>query len=294
MRLCLCTGLALLVCVASGCSSGGSMGTGGGGGTSQTPGMGTLTAMSDTDTYTLTNAASSMVLGIAAQSQIAGANVAQEPSSTTTADINWHFIPMNSNQYNIENILTHQVVGISNASTSAGAQVLQWADNGTNDHLWEFYLLKDGNYLVKNVNSSLYLEDAGSGTTSAATIDQGARATTGAGCACQEWTVADTGNAAYPMPETVTVSYAGTDTETIGIHDPSIVQAGAQTSWHTPTLSPSPSPPLPQNCRAHAQPHHHILLRVMLAPTLATWALYSLHNVCCRSGLIINVGQTVT
>jgi arabinan endo-1,5-alpha-L-arabinosidase len=226
MKSCLCASIALLTCLASGCSSGNSSGSGGGGGgTGQTPDMGTLVSMSDNDAWTLTNAASSMLLGISGQSQTAGANVVQESSSAT--DIDWHFIPMNNSQYNIEDMLTHQLMGVSDASTSAGAQVLQWADNGTNDHLWEFYLLTDGNYLIRNVNSGLYLEDAGSETTSSATIDQGARATTGAGCSCQEWTVTDTGNPAYPMPDTINVSYTGTDSETIGIHDPSIVQAGS-------------------------------------------------------------------
>jgi arabinan endo-1,5-alpha-L-arabinosidase len=228
MKFCLGAGLAVVAGLLCGCSGGSSTGSGGGGGgTTQTPDMGTLAAMSDTDTYTLTNAASSMVLGIAGQSQTAGADVEQEVSSTTTADIDWHFIPMNSDQYNVEDMLTHQVMGISDASQSAGAQVLQWADNGTNDHLWEFYLLTDGNYLIRNVNSGLYLEDAGSGTTSSATIDQGARATTGSGCSCQEWTVTDTGNPAYPMPEAVNVSYIAPDSNTIGIHDPSMVQIGA-------------------------------------------------------------------
>ena len=40
--------------------------------------------------------------------------------------------------------------------------MLQWADNGTNDHLWEFYLLSDGNYLIKNATAAYYLEDANS------------------------------------------------------------------------------------------------------------------------------------
>ena len=211
-----------------GCSGGGSTSGGGGGGGTQTttPDMGTLSPMDDSKQYTLTNESSGMVLGISGQSQAAGANLAQE-TNTNSADSLWHAIPMNNNQYNLENLLTHQLAGISNASTSAGAQALQWADNGTNDHLWEFYLLKDGNYLVKNVNSGMYLEDANSGTTASATIDQNARATTGTGCSCQEWTVAATANAPYPNPMSVTVQYSGTDTATIGIHDPSIVKVGS-------------------------------------------------------------------
>ncbi|MGH9599331.1 MAG: family 43 glycosylhydrolase [Terracidiphilus sp.] len=229
MKLCHGASLALFACLVTGCGGGGaSSGSGSGGGSSsQTPDMGTLTSMNDSVQYTLTNASSSMVLSIAGQSQTAGADVVQEPSGTTTADIDWHVIPMNNNQFNVENMLTHQVMGVNSASTSAGAQVLQWADNGTADHLWEFYLLKDANYLVKNVNSGLYLEDANSGATSSATIDQGARATTGTGCSCQEWTVTSTGNSPYPAPATVNVSYVAPDSPIIGIHDPSILDTGA-------------------------------------------------------------------
>ncbi len=221
---------ALGACLVVGCGGGGAGSTGGngggGGGTTTTPDMGTLTNVSDSTSYKLTNVASSMVLGIAAQSQTAGANLAQETDAGTT-DAQWHFLPMGSSQFNIENMLTHQVAGISNASTAAGAQALQWADNGTNDHLWAFYQLKDGNYLIKNVNSGLYLEDADSNTTAAATIDQAARATTGNGCTCQEWTLTSTGNAPYSAPATGTVQYTGQDSASIGIHDPSILKAGS-------------------------------------------------------------------
>jgi len=203
---------------------------GGGGGTTTTTtttstDMGTLATVDDSNQFTIANASSGMMLGISGQSQTAGVSVVQEASSTTTEDIDWHFMPMSSSQYNVENMLTHQVLGISNASTSSGAQTLQYADNGTNDHLWAFYKLTDGNYLIKNVNSGLYLEDANSGTTSAATIDQSARSTTSAGCTCQEWTLTSTGNAAYPMPRTVT----GTG---IYVHDPFMLQDPAtHTYW---------------------------------------------------------------
>jgi arabinan endo-1,5-alpha-L-arabinosidase len=181
-----------------------------------TPDMGTLSPVSDSYQYKLRNAASGLVLGIAGQSQTAAADAVQE-SDTGTPDALWHFMPMPSTQYNIENLLTHQVLGISAASTAAGAQALQYADNGTPDHLWEFYLLTDGNYLMKNVNSGLYLQDADSGATSSATIDQGARATTGAGCTCQEWALESTGKAPYTAPMTV----SGTG---IFVHDPNLVQ----------------------------------------------------------------------
>jgi len=184
--------------------------------------MGTLTTVSDSDEFSLENAASSLVLGIASQSQTAGASVAQE-SNTGSGDSLWHFLPMNNNQFNLENMLTHQVMAVQGASTAAGTQVVQWADSGTNDHLWKFYLLKDGNYLIQNVNSGLYLEDADSGTTSSAIIDQNARATSGTGCTCQEWMLNSNNTSPYPAPISVNVSYTAPDSATIGIHDPSML-----------------------------------------------------------------------
>lgn len=216
-----------MLCSVFGCgggasnSGGGNGGTGGGGAHTD---MGTLASMNDGYQYTLANPASGTVLGIAAQSQVAGADVVQEAAATTTADINWHFIPMNNSQYNVENMLTHQVLGISNASTSAGAQALQWADNGTADHLWQFYLLTDGNYLIKNVNSGLYLEDV---TSSSTAVDQGSRSAAATGCSCQEWKAQSTGSSPYPAPNAVTVANTAQGSASDGIHDPSILQAGA-------------------------------------------------------------------
>jgi len=208
---------AIAACLLAGCGGGGSSGGSGGGGTTTTPDMGTLTTVDDSVQFTLTNAASGMELGIQGQSQTAGTSLVQEPSTTTTADIDWHAMPMSNETYNIEDMLTHQVMGVAGASTATGAQVLQYSDNGTNDHLWQFYLLTDGNYLIKNGNSGLYLEDANSGTTSSATIDQNARATSGTGCSCQEWKLTSTGIAAYPAP----MSVAGTG---IYVHDPYMLQ----------------------------------------------------------------------
>ena len=209
----------------TGCGNGSSgTPTTGGGTTTTTPDMGTLTTVSDSSGYSLVNAASSFQLAVG--SQTAGASVVQQSGSGSAGAL-WHFLPMTNDQYNVENLLTHQVMGVDNASTSAGAQVLQWADSGTSDHLWEFYLLKDGNYLIKNVNSSLYLEDEGSNGTSSATIDQNARATTGAGCTCQEWTLTSNNTSPYPNPIAVSVSYNTPDSSTIGIHDPSMLKAGS-------------------------------------------------------------------
>jgi arabinan endo-1,5-alpha-L-arabinosidase len=203
-----------------GCGGGSS---GSGGGSDSGPDNGVLTAMNDSLQYKIKNASSSLLLGISGQSQTAGTPLVQGTDDGTT-DQMWHFIPMGNNQFNVENLLTHQVVGIANASKQSGEIALQWADNGTADHLWQFYLLKDGNYLIKNGNSSLYLEDRNSDSTSSAVIDQTARANTGTGCTCQEWTLTSTGNSPYPAP--LTVSGAG-----VAVHDPHILKDPSGTFW---------------------------------------------------------------
>ncbi|MGA8939362.1 MAG: family 43 glycosylhydrolase [Acidobacteriaceae bacterium] len=221
--------LVLFMCaLAIGCGGGGSTGsTGGSSGGSTTPDLGVQGSVSDTYGFTLTNASSGLVLGISGQSQVAGTALAQETNAgSATTDDMWHAMPMGSNQleYNIENLLTHQVMGIENASTDTGATALQYADNGTNDHLWEFYLLTDGNYLLKNANSGDYLEDSNSNTTSSAVIDQGTRATSGTGCACQEWKLANSTTPAYPSPRAV----SGTG---IYVHDPYMLKDPSGTYW---------------------------------------------------------------
>jgi arabinan endo-1,5-alpha-L-arabinosidase len=214
--------LIAIASVLSGCGGGGtsSMGTGGG---TTTPDNGTLSSVDDSPQFKLKNVPSGLVLGVLGQAQTAGANLTQE-TDPGTPDSLWHFIPMTNSQFNIENLLTHQLIGISNASAAAGAQAVQWADNGTKDHLWAFYLLQDGNYLIKNVNSGMYLEVANSSTSVSAIIDQAARATTGTGCTCQEWTLTATSGAAYPDPMTVQIAYTVPDSVTIGIHDPSLLK----------------------------------------------------------------------
>jgi ricin-type beta-trefoil lectin protein len=46
------------------------------------------------------------------------------------ADVSFH--------YKIFNVGSGLLLGVTNMSTASGAQVLQWSDNGTADHLWNF------------------------------------------------------------------------------------------------------------------------------------------------------------
>jgi arabinan endo-1,5-alpha-L-arabinosidase len=210
--------LACIILLLSACGGGG-----GGGSTSPTSSVdfGTAKTVDDSFAVRIKNADSGMWLTIAGQSQAAGTFLDQA-ADTSTIDESWHVMPMGGSSYNIENLLTHQLIGISAASTSAGARALQWADNGTQDHLWTFYLLTDGNYLIRNSNSGLYLETAASGGSTV--IDQGTRTATGTACRCQEWALTITSDAAYPAPMAVTGSG-------VGVHDPNMIQAPDGTYW---------------------------------------------------------------
>jgi arabinan endo-1,5-alpha-L-arabinosidase len=187
------------------------------------PDNGILTDINDAFQYKIKNANSGLLLDIANQNQTAG-TVLVQASDSGNDDQLWHSMPMGNRQFNVENLLTHQVIGIMNASQQPGATALRWADNGTADHLWQFYLLQNGSYLIKNVNSGMYLEDRGSDPTPTAVIDQAARATSGTGCTCQEWTLTSTGALPYPAP----LSVAGTGT---GVHDPFMVKDPSGTYW---------------------------------------------------------------
>ena len=103
----------------------------------------------------------------------------------------------------------------ANASTTDGAAVVQWADNGTNDHLWSFYKLSDGHYALKNLNSNLYLQSDASGN-----LTQTARSASTA----QEWTITVTSDLAYPLP----LGVAGTGT---AVHDPNMIEDSSGTFW---------------------------------------------------------------
>jgi arabinan endo-1,5-alpha-L-arabinosidase len=71
-------------------------------------------------------------------------------------------------EYKIKNVNSGLVLGISGASQTAGAAALQWADNGTADHLWHFIPMGSGEYNIENMNSHQVLGISGASTSSGA------------------------------------------------------------------------------------------------------------------------------
>ena len=93
--------------------------------------------------YWIVNVNSGQVLGIANGSKSEG-QLALQWADNGTADHLWQVISTGINnasgspEYKIKNVNSGYVLGISGASTAVGADALQWADNGTLDHLWTF------------------------------------------------------------------------------------------------------------------------------------------------------------
>jgi arabinan endo-1,5-alpha-L-arabinosidase len=210
----------LAITAALGACGGGGRGGGGPGVSAGGPDFGTASTLDDSFALRIKNVASGLSLTIESQSQLAGAQLDQTVEGEGV-DQTWHVMPMGGSSYNIENLLTHQVVGIANAATSVGSRVVQYADSGSSDHVWTFYRLTDGNYLIKNANSGLYLQ---SDTSAASTlVDQGAR-TGSSGCKCQEWSISSLSTAAYPAPQALVG--AG-----VNVHDPNMIQAPDGSYW---------------------------------------------------------------
>jgi arabinan endo-1,5-alpha-L-arabinosidase len=170
--------------------------------------------------YYIVNEHSGLVLGISSPQLVAGSAVIQEQDEHIAghqkerflAD-QWHFMPAGGGDYKILNTDSGEVLGVSAASTSAGASVLQWADNGTNDHLWEFISQGNNLYEILNVNSGLALDVSGSATVPGASVVQ----ETYTGAIDQLWQLVSTGETVYPDPARVTGD--------VTVHDPSMIQA---------------------------------------------------------------------
>jgi arabinan endo-1,5-alpha-L-arabinosidase len=169
--------------------------------------------------YKMVNEKSALVLGISSPQLTAGSAAIQERDERTAGHQRehsltdqWHFMPAGGGDYKILNTGSGEVLGVSAASTSAGASVLQWADNGTNDHLWEFISQGNNLYEILNVNSGLALDVAGAATAPGANIVQ----ETYTGTADQLWQLVSTGRPVYSNPDHATGD--------VTVHDPSMIR----------------------------------------------------------------------
>jgi len=75
-------------------------------------------------------------------------------------------------EYKIKNVNSGLVLGISGASQTAGTDVVQWADDGTTDHLWHFMPMGNGEYNIENMLTHQVLGVSNGSTANGAQILQ--------------------------------------------------------------------------------------------------------------------------
>lgn len=92
--------------------------------------------------------------------------------------------------FRLRNANSGLVLGVSNMSWTNSAQVVQFDDNGTADHLWQFIDNGDGNVRIRNANSGLVLGVSGMSTSNSANVVQFADS----GTLDHVWTLIDNGD----------------------------------------------------------------------------------------------------
>jgi hypothetical protein len=80
--------------------------------------------------------------------------ITQFPVAASSSGNAW---PVEGGWFRLRNANSAKVMGVSNMSWNDSAQVVQFDDNGTADHLWQFIDNGDGNVRIRNANSGLVL-----------------------------------------------------------------------------------------------------------------------------------------
>ena len=114
-------------------------------------------------TYTITNAAKSMVLDVNGMSYSNGANVMVH---TSNGGGNQAFTISHKGKgaYAITCAMTGKAIEVANGSTSNNANVRQWQANGSDAQLWTVQIDRSGKLAFKNKSSGRYLSAVGDGS----------------------------------------------------------------------------------------------------------------------------------
>ncbi|MEV6210689.1 RICIN domain-containing protein [Kitasatospora sp. NPDC051914] len=139
-------------------------------------------------TYTLTNAASSMLLDVSGASTSNGGGVIQWPS-TGGANQKWTLTRVADNIYTLTGVNSGLCLDVPGYSTSTGLQLQQWTCNGGTNQQWALDLtgsLTGSKYVLVNVANGLTLGTGGS-TTQGVAVDQETGGSSSA--ASESWTL---------------------------------------------------------------------------------------------------------
>ncbi|MFC5666019.1 RICIN domain-containing protein [Kitasatospora misakiensis] len=139
-------------------------------------------------TYTLRNAASSMLLDVSGASTANGAGVVQWPA-TGGANQKWTLSRVADNIYTLTSVNSGLCLEVPGHSTGTGVQLQQWTCNGGVNQQWALDLtgsLTGSKYALANVGSGLILGTGGSTTQGAAVRQENSDR---ASAASQNWTL---------------------------------------------------------------------------------------------------------
>ncbi len=127
----------------------------------------------------LQNVNSGLVMGVSGMSTADSADIVQA-ADNGTADHDWQVVaagnspnwPATQAAFKILNQNSGLVLGVAGMSMAESADVVQYADDGTADHLWWLVDAGDGQIKIQNANSGLVLGVAGMSTADSADIVQ--------------------------------------------------------------------------------------------------------------------------
>jgi len=183
-----------------------------------------LATIDTSQAYKIVNQNSGLVLGILGGSQTAGATAIQSIDNGTPY-YRWHFIPdlidKNDIYYKIKNLTSSELLSIKNGSGNNEATVIQWADNGADEHLWQLSLLSGTSYSIVNKSSGLALGVPGDSRLSGAVALQSI-ANNSNTAATNTWKLVAAG-AAYANPSKI---FGNTE-----VHDPSMIKTTSGTYY---------------------------------------------------------------
>ncbi|MDP9037703.1 MAG: family 43 glycosylhydrolase [Acidobacteriota bacterium] len=103
-------------------------------------------------------------------------------------------VTINDNvQFKIKNVNSGLVLGVLQHNQQAGTNAVQWADDGSQDHLWHFIPMNNGQYQIENMLTHQLLAVSGGVTTNGAQIIQWSDT----GTSDHRWTLSNASGGSY-------------------------------------------------------------------------------------------------
>ena len=181
-------------------------------------------------------------------------------------------------EYKLKNVNSGLVLGVSGMSETAGAAAVQWADNGTADHLWHFMPMGSNQYNIENMYTHQVLGVTNASTANGAAIVQWADN----GTSDHLWTVTQAADGNYMIKNVNSGRYL--EVANAGTLDTALIDQWSSTSctcqeWQLVNTGTSPYPAP----RAVTGSGIYVHDPYMLKDTSGTYWLYGTHQTLASS-----------